>query len=88
MIVKLDKKEYDVKDCTYKQRRKLHKLNALVWWGGEIDVEKYYDLLEVVQDISGLTESDFKGLEMSQIDQVLQAVFVNYLGLGKKELGG
>jgi hypothetical protein len=88
MIVKLDKKEYDVKDCTYKQRRKLHKLNALVWWGGEIDVEKYYDLLEVVQDISGLAESDFKGLEMSQIDQVLQAVFVNYLGLEKKELGG
>ncbi len=60
----------------------------MVWWGGEIDVEKYYDLLEVVQDISGLTESDFKGLEMSQIDQVLQAVFVNYLGLEKKELGG
>ncbi len=88
MIVKVDKKEYDVKDCTYKNRRKLHKLNALVWWGGEIDVEKYYDLLEVVQDISGLAESDFKGLEMSQIDQVLQSVFVNYLGLEKKELGG
>jgi len=88
MIVKVDKKEYDVKDCTYKQRRELHKLNALVWWGGEMDVEKYYDLLEHVQDISGLTESDFKGLEMSQIDQVLQAVFVNYLGLEKKELGG
>jgi len=88
MIVKVDKKEYDVKDCTYKNRRKLHKLNALVWWGGEMDVEKYYDLLEHVQDISGLTESDFKGLEMSQIDQVLQSVFVNYLGLEKKELGG
>jgi hypothetical protein len=88
MIVKVDKKEYDVKDCTYKNRRKLHKLNALVWWGGEMDVEKYYDLLEQVQDISGLTESDFKGLEMSQIDQVLQSVFVNYLGLEKKELGG
>ena len=88
MIVKVDKKEYDVKDCTYKNRRKLHKLNALVWWGGEMDVEKYYDLLEQVQDISGLAESDFKGLEMSQIDQVLQAVFVNYLGLDKKKLGG
>ena len=88
MIVKVDKKEYDVKDCTYKNRRKLHKLNALVWWGGEMDVEKYYDLLEQVYDISGLTESDFKGLEMSQIDQVLQSVFVNYLGLEKKELGG
>ena len=60
----------------------------MVWWGGEIDVEKYYDLLEVVQDISGLTESDLKGLEMSQVDQVLQSVFVNYLGLDKKKLGG
>ena len=88
MIVKVDKKEYDVKDCTYKQRRKLHKLNALVWWGGEMDVEKYYALLEQVYAISGLAESDFKGLEMSQIDQVLQSVFVNYLGLEKKELGG
>jgi hypothetical protein len=53
-----------------------------------MDVEKYYDLLEQVQDISGLAESDFKGLEMSQIDQVLQSVFVNYLGLEKKELAG
>jgi len=25
---------------------------------------------------------------MSQVDQVLQSVFVNYLGLEKKELGG
>ena len=41
--------------------------------------------IEQVQDISGLTESDFKGLEMSQIDQVLQSAFVNYLGLEKKE---
>jgi len=85
MIVKVNKKEYEVEDCTYKQRRQLHKQNALVWWGGEMDVEKYYDLLETVQEISGLKESDFDGLEMSQIDQILQSVFVNYLGLEKKD---
>jgi len=84
MIVKVNKKEYDVKDCSYKERRQLHKQNALVWWSGKMDVEKYYDLLEIVQDISGLQESDFDGMEMSQIDQVLQSVFVNYLGLEKK----
>jgi len=88
MIVKVNKKEYDVKDCSYKERRQLHKHNALVWWHGKMDVEKYYDLLEIVQDISGLQESDFDGLEMSQIDQVLQSVFVNYLDLEKKELAG
>lgn len=85
MIVKVNKKEYEVEDCTYKQRRELHKQNALVWWGGEMDVEKYYDLLTKVQDISGLTEQDFEGLEMADIDQVLQSVFINYLGLEKKD---
>jgi len=34
MIVKVDKKEWDVNDCTYAQRRELHKLNAKVWWDG------------------------------------------------------
>ncbi len=85
MIVKVDKKEYEVEDCTYKQRRQLHKKNALVWWEGKMDVEKYYDLLEDVQEISGLNESDFSGLDMAGIDQVLQSVFVNYLGLEKKD---
>lgn len=84
MIVKANKKEWEVNDCTYKQRRELHKLNAMAWWNKKLNPEKYYDLLERVSDISGLTEEDFEGMSMDDIDRVLQEVFVSYLSTSKK----
>jgi len=84
MIVKVNKKEWDVKDCSYKQRRQLHKLNAAVFWGEKMDVDRYYDLLEKVHEISEIPESKFDGMDMGDIDQVLQAVFVSYLNREKK----
>lgn len=87
MIVKALKKEWDVNDCSYKDRRELHKLNTQVWWKGDMDVDAYYVLLEKVSDISGLGEDDFKELGMVEVDQVLQAVFTSYLGLEKKASG-
>jgi len=86
MIVKALGKEWDVNDCTYKQRRELHALNAKVWWDGQ-DVDAYYKLLEKVSDIAGLSEDDFKDISMADIDQVLQAIFIDYLGLSKKAAG-
>jgi hypothetical protein len=86
MIVKALGKEWDVNDCTYKQRRELHALNAKVWWDGQ-DVDAYYKLLDKVSDIAGLGEDDFKGMDMADVDQVLQAVFIDYLSLSKKAAG-
>jgi len=86
MIVKALGKEWDVNDCTYKQRRELHALNAKVWWDGQ-DVDTYYVLLDKVSNIAGLGEDDFKDMSMTEIDQVLQAIFINYLGLSKKAAG-
>jgi len=86
MIVKALGKEWDVNDCTYKQRRELHALNAKVWWDGQ-DVDAYYELLGRVGDIAGLGEDDFKDMSMGEIDQVLQAIFIDYLGLSKKAAG-
>ena len=86
MIVKALGKEWDVNDCTYKQRRELHALNAKVWWDGQ-DVDAYYKLLEKVSDIAGLSEDDFKDITMADIDQVLQAIFIDYLGLSRKKAG-
>ena len=86
MIVKALGKEWEVNDCTYKQRRELHALNAKVWWDGQ-DVDAYYKLLEKVSDIAGLSEDDFKDISMADIDQVLQAIFIDYLGLSKKAAG-
>ena len=87
MIVKALEKESEVNDCTYKQRRELHALNAKVWWDGQ-DVDAYYKLLDKVSNIAGLGEDDFKDMGMSEIDQVLQAIFIDYLGLSKKAAGG
>jgi len=90
MIVKVGKKDWDINDCTYAERRELHKLNAKVWWDGKMDVESYYEVLERVGAIAGLGENDFKGMDMAKVDEVLQAVFLEYLGIepAKKDSGG
>jgi hypothetical protein len=84
MIVKVGKKDWDINDCTYAERRELHKLNAKVWWdSGKMDVLSYYDVLEKVGVIAGLGENDFKDMDMAKVDEVLQAVFLEYLGIEK-----
>ena len=83
MKVKALGKEYQVKDITYKERRDLHRLNAKAFWDGKINPDNYYDVLEKVAEISGLGEKDFKDLSMVEIDQVLQEVFTQYMGLEK-----
>ena len=91
MIVKVGKKDWDINDCTYAERRELHKLNAKVWWdSGKMDVLSYYDVLEKVGVIAGLGENDFKDMDMAKVDEVLQAIFLEYLGIepAKKDSGG
>ena len=87
MIVEALDKEWNVNDCTYKQRRELHALNAKVWWEGKQDVGAYYELLDKVSEIAGLGENDFDDMRMSDIDIVLQTIFIEYLGLSKKAIG-
>ena len=88
MIIEALDKEWNVNDCTYKQRRELHALNAKVWWNGKQDVSAYYELLDKVSEIAKLGEDDFKDMNMSDIDIVLQTIFIDYLGLSKKATGG
>ena len=84
MVVKVGKKDWDINDCTYAERRELHKLNAKVWWdSGKMDVESYYDVLEKVGVIAGLGENDFKDMDMAKVDEVLQGIFLEYLGIEK-----
>jgi hypothetical protein len=87
MKVKALDKEYQVKDITYKERRDLHRLNAKAFWDGKINPDSYYDVLEKVAEISGLGEEDFKDLSMVEVDQVLQQVFTEYMGLEKNADG-
>tara|TARA_R100001377_G_scaffold9078_1_gene4651 strand:- start:1194 stop:1466 length:273 start_codon:yes stop_codon:yes gene_type:complete len=90
MIIEAKEKKWEIKDCTYAERRELHKLNAKVWWKGEMNVESYYEVLEKVGNIAGLGENDFKDMQMQEVDEVLQAIFLEYLGISptKKDSGG
>jgi len=87
MIIKQEKIEYDVKDCTYKERRELHRMNAKVWAKGEMDIDSYYLLLERVGEIAGL-EAELESMTMPKIDQLLQSIFLEYLSISPKEAGG
>jgi hypothetical protein len=78
-------KSWDIRDISYKQRRELHAINAEVWWKGEMDVGRYYDLLAKVSDIAGIDESVLADLEMTEVDALLQACFMAYLGLTEKK---
>ena len=87
MEIKALGKKYKIKEITYKERRELHRLNVKAFWDGKINPDNYYDVLEKTAEISGLGEKDFKGLTMIEIDQVLQQIFTQYMGLEKKEDG-
>ena len=90
MIVKMFDKEWEVKNPTYKEKRELWKMNSVAFSGDDINQDKYFDLLEKVEEISGLNYNDYKDskgkdLDMIQIDALLQQIFLHYLGLSKKE---
>ena len=87
MIIKQDKKEYDVKDCTYKERRELHRMNAKVWAKGEMDIDLYYLLLERVGEIAGL-EAELETMTMPKVDKLLQSIYIEYINISPKKAGG
>ena len=87
MIVKALGKEWNVNDCTHRERRNLHFLNLEVWVDGKQNVKAYGKLLDEVERISGLSEDDFKEMSMTDIDKVLQAIFIDYFSLSKKAAG-
>ena len=89
MVVKMFKKEWEVKNPTYKEKRDLHKARmTTIGSDGNIDTEKYYDILEHVEKVSGLSESDYvvkdKPLSMNDIDSLLTKILTNYLDVSKK----
>ena len=83
-------KEWEVKNPTYKDKRALQKARmCAIKDDGSIDTVKFYDVLEIVEEISGLSEKDFmlkdKPLTMSEIDGLLSKVLSEYLDVSKKD---
>ena len=85
MKVKMFKKEWEVKNPTYKEKRELWKLNTSTFDGEKLNQDNYFNLLDKVEEISGLQPEDYinpKGdpLSMSNIDALLQKIFLTYIG--------
>jgi ribosomal protein L5 len=86
MKVKMFDKEWEVKNPTYKEKRELWKLNTMTFVGEELNQDKYFELLERVEEISGLKPEDYvskddEKLGMNNIDSLLQQIFLSYMGL-------
>ena len=85
MKVKMFDKEWEVKNPTYKEKRELWKLNTMTFVSDKINQDKYFELLDKVEEISGLQPEDYinkKGdaLNMANIDSLLQQIFLSYIG--------
>jgi len=87
MKVEALKKSWEIKDVAYADRRKIYQLNVKAFWDGEVNPDKYYEVLEEAWQLSGLGESDVKDLSMPEVDQLLQAILSAYLGLEKNADG-
>tara|TARA_R100001244_G_scaffold14965_1_gene16514 strand:- start:160 stop:432 length:273 start_codon:yes stop_codon:yes gene_type:complete len=90
MKVKLFNKEWEVKNPTYKEKRNLQRARmSALDATGKVDTGKFYDCLEIVEKISGLSESDYvvkdKPLTMSEIDSLLSKLLTEFLDVSKKD---
>ena len=87
VTVKVGKKDWQIADISFAEKRKLHMMNSLCFSGGEIDQEKYYGMLEAVRDMAGYgdgtaNEKTLADLSMVEIDSLLQGWLIEYLGIG------
>jgi hypothetical protein len=90
MKVKMFDKEWEVKDINYKEKRELWQLSLSSFAGSEVVQEKYFDMINKVEELSGLSEKDYVHkdkslLTMAEIDLLLQEVFASYMSTEKKD---
>tara|TARA_Y100001951_G_scaffold94946_1_gene91900 strand:+ start:43 stop:342 length:300 start_codon:yes stop_codon:yes gene_type:complete len=99
MIVEALDRKWTVNEITLKEKRELHRKNVVVWEKvnnpeAESDPGEWIDLLDEVMEKAGLNEKSLvdkegNSLSMADIDSVLLAIFLEYVGgPGPKESGG
>lgn len=89
MKIKTDHGSFEARDLTFKDRRKLHRMEvaAVNIQTGEMNSDKFYDLLEWIMNFCYLKAEDiFADLDDTQIDEVLIATYNQYkAGVSKKK---
>jgi len=87
MTVKTEHGTYECRDLTFKARRDLHRLEVLtVNIDGEVDVNKYYDVIEwVMQYALDDPEEKLGHLDDMAIDSVISEIYRKYKIPAKKK---
>tara|TARA_Y100001973_G_C5197856_1_gene335543 strand:- start:1827 stop:2084 length:258 start_codon:yes stop_codon:yes gene_type:complete len=84
MKIEMFDKEWEVKPLTYREKRELWQMSLKAFPDGEINQDKYFDLMLKVEKMSGLKEKDLEQLNMGDVDLLLQEIYQQYMGIEKK----
>ena len=89
MTLKTDHGEFEIRDLTFADRRKLHRMEvaAINLKTGDMDSDKFYDMLEWVMNFAfDKPEELFADMDDNKIDEVLIAAYNTYkAGVSKKK---
>jgi len=87
MTVKTKHGEFECRELTFKDRRKLHRLEVTTLGAdGKINLEKYYDVMEFVMTYAfSNPEAELGHLDDTEIDTVLSEVYNRYKNPPKKK---
>ena len=89
MKLKTDHGDFEIRELTFADRRKLHRIevNAVNSKTGETNSDKFYDMLEWIMDFAFDKPSElFANLDDNQIDEILIAAYNKYkAGVSKKK---
>ena len=89
MKLKTDHGEFEIRDLTFADRRKLHRIEvaAVNLKSGEMNSDKFYDMLEWIMDFAfDKPEELFAKMDDTQVDEILIAAYNQYkAGISKKK---
>jgi|TARA_R110002020_G_scaffold355375_1_gene568077 hypothetical protein len=89
MTLKTDHGSFEIRDLTFSERRKLHRMevSAVDLKSGEMNSDKFYDMLEWVMDFAFKKPAElFADMDDNQIDEILIAAYNKYkAGISKKK---
>jgi len=89
MKLKTDHGEFEIRELTFADRRKLHRIEvaAVDLKSGEMNSNKFYDMLEWIMDFAfDKPEELFAKMDDTQIDEILIAAYNQYkAGVSKKK---
>ena len=89
MTLKTDHGSFEIRDLTFADRRKLHRIevSAVDLKSGEMNSDKFYDMLEWIMDFAfDKPEELFAKMDDTQVDEILIAAYNQYkAGVSKKK---